>query len=279
MHKLLILAGSMMTGGMMMTCSQGDHSVLGRVSGVQDSNSTSLAPTQTSPSQLAKREAIFAERQEERTRLVARSIAGAGITDLRVLNAMRRVPRHRFVPEGFREAAYRDQPLPIGWGQTISQPFIVALMTEAVRIQPTDRCLEVGTGSGYQAAVLAELCAATYSIEYVAQLAEFAKANLADLGYKVQLRAGDGYRGWPEAAPFDVIVITAAPAKIPEPLLDQLADKGRLVVPVGATDEVQRLELWTRRHAGREQEAFARQFLADVRFVPFVGAASETNRR
>jgi protein-L-isoaspartate(D-aspartate) O-methyltransferase len=218
---------------------------------------------------------LFEERKTEREHLVRSALVDEGITDPRVLAAMRRVPRHHFVPESVRGQAYADHPLPIGWGQTISQPYMVALMTQSVAIQPKDRCLEIGTGSGYQAAVLAELCAETFSIEYLPKLAEFARTNLSRLGYRVALRRGDGYRGWPDAAPFDVIVVTAAPERVPEPLLDQVALGGRLVIPLGAVDDVQKLELWTRRAAGRGADAFERRTLAAVRFVPFVGEAAK----
>jgi protein-L-isoaspartate(D-aspartate) O-methyltransferase len=214
---------------------------------------------------------LFNERVEERTRLVNHQLRREGIVEPRVLAAMSRVPRHRFVPDDFQDEAYQDRPLSIGWGQTISQPFVVALMTETARITPTDRCLEIGTGSGYQAAILAELCADTYSVEYLAPLAQFAKANLTNLGYKVHLRTGDGYRGWPEAAPFNVILVTAAPDSVPQPLLEQLALKGRLVIPVGEEHRVQTLELWVRQREGRGRDSFERRELADVRFVPFLG--------
>lgn len=220
---------------------------------------------------LDNREAFFAERSEERRRLVDGQLKRDKIVDSRVLSALRRVPRHRFVPEAFREDAYQNRPLPIGRGQTISQPYIVALMTEAARITPQDRCLEIGTGSGYQAAILAELCAETYSIEYLETLATFARENLERLGYRVHLRTGDGYRGWPEAAPFDVILVTAAPERVPQPLLEQLALKGRLVIPIGDQMMVQNLELWIRNSEGQSATAFERTTLADVRFVPFLG--------
>lgn len=213
----------------------------------------------------------FEERRVEREHMVRAGIEREGVSDPRVLAAMRRVPRHRFVPGSERGRAYANHPLPIGWGQTISQPSTVAFMTEAVAPKPSDRCLEIGTGSGYQAAILAELCGRTYSIEYLPTLAEFAKKNLTSLGYHVELRTGDGYRGWPEAAPFDVIVVTAAPEQVPSPLLDQLALGGRLVIPVGPQGEVQQLELFVRRKPGREASAFERTPLADVRFVPFLG--------
>ena len=151
-----------------------------------------------------------------------------------MLRALRRVPRHRFVPDDVSDAAYEDRPLPIGHGQTISQPAVVAVMSAAVAPKATDRCLEIGTGSGYQAAVLAELCARVYSIEYVHELARFGEKNLRATGYgsdRVALRTGDGYRGWPDAAPFHVIVVTAAPERVPAPLLEQLAQGGRLVIP------------------------------------------------
>lgn len=217
----------------------------------------------------------FAERTDERARLV-RQIASDGVENPRVLSAMRKVPRHAFVSDAVGPMAYADRPLPIGSGQTISQPFIVAYMTEAVAPTARDRCLEIGTGSGYQAAVLAELCRKTYSIEYIPELAETAKTTLRALGYaadRLELRTGDGYAGWPEAAPFDVIVVTAAPARVPQPLLDQLAVGGRLVIPVGSASEVQALERWKRRAPGSGQAAFERERLLDVRFVPFLGDA------
>lgn len=210
----------------------------------------------------------------ERESMVRDTIEARGVSDPRVLAALRKVPRHAFVPAPYTRRAYTDQPLPIGWGQTISQPYIVALMTEAVKPEPTDRCLEIGTGSGYQAAVLAELCAKVFSIEYIPELAELGKRQLRAAGYgpeRVSLFTGDGYQGWPEEAPFQVIVVTAAPAQVPAPLKDQLAVGGRLVVPVGPDDSTQRLELWRRVQSGRGDGAFEVKELADVRFVPFLG--------
>lgn len=224
---------------------------------------------------LAVEQAMFDERKAERERLVERTIEPEGIDEPRVLAAMRRVPRHRFMPVAVRDEAYENRPVPIGSGQTISQPYIVALMTYAARIQPSDRCLEIGTGSGYQAAVLAELCKQTYSIEYLPQVAEFGKSNLRSLGYRVELRTGDGFRGWPEAAPFDVILVTAAPERVPAPLLEQLAMNGRLVIPVGSTSGVQLLERWTRKAPGNEPNAFDRSELAAVRFVPLLGEGAQ----
>lgn len=195
-----------------------------------------------------------------------------------VLAAMRKVPRHLFVPHALRHAAYEDRPLPIGGGQTISQPYIVALMSSAADVQPGERCLEIGTGSGYQAAVLAELCAEVYSIEYLPDVASFGKANLERAGYgqRVQLRVGDGYLGWPERAPFAAIVVTAAPEVVPKPLLEQLAQGGTLVIPVGAQGQVQQLERWVRIKPGLEAQVFRRDTLANVRFVPFLGGRDKS---
>ncbi len=220
-----------------------------------------------------------ADRDADRERMVELHLRGRGIQDPRVLAAMSRVPRHRFVPEATRAMAYADRPLPIGHGQTISQPYIVALMTEQAQPRATDRCLEIGTGSGYQAAVLAELCQRVYSIEYLAPVAEGGERNLRAAGYgadKVELRVGDGYRGWPEAAPFDVILVTAAPEQVPQPLLDQLAVGGRLVIPVGGQASAQELQRWTRRRAGGGQEAFQLEELMPVRFVPFLGSEAKS---
>ena len=202
-----------------------------------------------------------------REAMVREQIEARGVHTAAVLQALRKVPRPAFVPESARRAAYDDRPLPIGQGQTISQPYIVALMTERARLTPESRVLEVGTGSGYQAAVLAELAAAVYTIEIIPELAHRAEGDLARLGYKnVHLRLGDGYLGWPEAAPLDAIMVTAAPAKIPPPLLEQLKVGGRLVIPVG--DFFQELKIVTRTAAGyREEDSGA------VRFVPMTGRA------
>jgi protein-L-isoaspartate(D-aspartate) O-methyltransferase len=199
--------------------------------------------------------------------MVAEQIEARGVRDPRVLDAMRAVPRAEFLPAELRGAAYEDRPLPIGHGQTISQPYVVAAMTELARVAPDARVLEIGTGCGYQTAVLAELAASVHSIEIVEPLGRAAADTLARLGYRnVALRIGDGYAGWPEAAPFDAILVTAAPTHVPRPLLEQLAVGGRLVIPVGAT--YQELLVITRTETGySEASAFP------VRFVPMTGAA------
>lgn len=202
----------------------------------------------------------------ERQRMVDEQIARRGIRDQRVLAAMRKIERHRFVSEAQRSGAYEDHPLPVGEGQTISQPYIVALMTEALALQGDERVLEVGTGSGYQTAILAELAAEVYSVEILPRLAEQARATLEDLGYRnVHIRLGDGSEGWAEHAPYQGILVTAAPPQVPPALLEQLAEGGRLVIPVGV--QSQELELHTRR-----PEGFRVERLAAVRFVPLVGS-------
>ncbi|HEY3236587.1 MAG TPA: protein-L-isoaspartate(D-aspartate) O-methyltransferase [Polyangiaceae bacterium] len=210
----------------------------------------------------------------QREALVREFIAARGIQDPQVLSAMRKVPRHKFVPAAVVAAAYSDRPLSIGYGQTISQPYVVALMTELAHTGAHERCLEVGTGSGYQAAVLAEICKVVYSMEYIPELAKFAEGNLRKLGYgpdRVQLRTGDGYAGWPAAAPFDAIIVTAAPDRVPAPLLEQLAVGGALVIPVGPAGGVQVLERWTRSRVGTGAGAFQHEAVSPVRFVPLLG--------
>jgi protein-L-isoaspartate(D-aspartate) O-methyltransferase len=190
------------------------------------------------------------------------------ITNDRVLTAMRQVPRHELVPERERPLAYDDRPLPIGYGQTISQPYIVAFMTEQLDPQPTNKVLEIGTGSGYQAAVLAGLVKEVYTIEIVDPLAKRAQSDLNRLGCtNVFVRSGDGYQGWPEAAPFDAIIVTCAPENVPQPLIDQLKDGGRLIIPVGPLHD-QELVLLRKRGSQLEKSA-----VLSVRFVPMTGKA------
>jgi len=206
-------------------------------------------------------------RQVERDWMVNTQIVAEGITDQKVIAAMRRVPRHRFIPEQEAHDAYGNFPLPIGYEQTISQPFIVAFMTEALKVQSGEKILEIGTGSGYQAAILAELGVHVFSIEIVEPLAARASEILEELGYDtVRVRTGDGYQGWPEERPFDAIIVTAAPAHIPTPLLEQLAIGGRLILPVG--DYSQNLVL-----IQRTEEGYQRTELLPVRFVPMTGQA------
>jgi protein-L-isoaspartate(D-aspartate) O-methyltransferase len=199
-----------------------------------------------------------------RERMVREQVEARGVTDARTLAALRKVERHLFVPPALAALAYADHPLPIGEGQTISQPYIVAVMTEAIGLRGGERVLEIGTGSGYQAAVLAEMGAQVYTVEIVPSLARTARATLARLGYRtVEVREGNGWAGWPENAPFDAIVVTAAPPTVPDALKSQLRDGGRLVIPVG--DDVQELRLLTRHGSSFEQRR-----LLLVRFVPLV---------
>jgi len=205
---------------------------------------------------------------DERERMVREQLASGGVRDPRVLAAMRTVPRHEFLPHELRPFAYEDAPLAIGYGQTISQPFIVALMCELAALEPRARVLEIGTGCGYQAAVLAELAGDVYTIEIVEPLAREARATLDRLGYgRVHARHGDGTAGWPEAAPFDAILLAAAPERVPSALLDQLAIGGRLVAPVGVA--AQEIQVHRRTAAGIEMRRGPR-----VAFVPMTGDAA-----
>jgi len=199
-----------------------------------------------------------------RENMVRRQIEARGIKDVRVLEALRRVPRQEFVPPSLRHLAYRDSPLPIGWGQTISQPYIVALMTELCQLKTEDRVLEIGTGSGYQAAILAELAKEVYTIEILPALADRSRTLLKNFGYKnIRVKCGDGYLGWPDYAPFDAIIVTCAPKEVPEILLEQLAVGGRLVIPVGDTH--QELKLFVKRQDGIEERS-----IIPVIFVPMI---------
>jgi len=204
----------------------------------------------------------------QRQRMVQQQLVTRGIKDERVLAAMAKVPREEFVPAESRAASYEDGPLPIGYGQTISQPYIVAFMTEQLRPRQSDHVLEIGTGSGYQAAILAELVKDVYSVEIVEPLAKNAEATLAGLGYKnIHVKVGDGYKGWPEAAPFDAIIVTCAPDKVPQLLVDQLRDGGRMVIPVGERF-AQQLYLLEKKN-GQLRESVT----LPVRFVPMTGEA------
>ena len=202
--------------------------------------------------------------------MVEQQLKPRGVKDERVLAAMAKVPREEFVPVESRSDAYEDGPLPIGYNQTISQPYIVAFMTEQLRPNPGDRVLEIGSGSGYQAAILAELVTDVYTIEIVEPLAKTAEATLQRLGYKnVHIKVGDGYKGWPEAAPFDAIIVTCAPEKVPQPLVDQLKDGGRMVIPVGERF-AQQLYLLEKKN-GQLKESVT----LPVRFVPMKRNAQE----
>jgi protein-L-isoaspartate(D-aspartate) O-methyltransferase len=208
---------------------------------------------------------------QRRARMVESQIVARGVRDPRVLAAMREVPRHRFVDPSQHDRAYEDHPLPIEGNQTISQPYIVALMTELLELKPGERVLEIGTGSGYQSAVLAELAGEVYSVEIIPELARSAAAKLQELGYRnVTVRAGDGYRGWIEHAPFDGIIVTAAPERIPQPLLDQLAPGGRMVIPVGGF--FQELKVFRKDREGKITE----KDILPVRFVPMTGEVEKT---
>ncbi len=221
---------------------------------------------------LEEREKPMDDYTKLRARMVEMQIERRGIADSAVLTAMLAVPRHRFVPERYLDAAYADEPLPIGEGQTISQPYIVAYMTEVLELQPGDRVLEIGTGSGYQAAVLAEIVDSVFTIEIVKPLAERAESTLTELGYaNTYVRCGDGYQGWPEHAPFDAIIVTAAPDHVPQPLVDQLAPGGRLVIPVGEFSQ----ELLVLR---RTKEGVITDTTLAVRFVPMTGEAQRRER-
>src|SRR5438067_5484468 len=214
--------------------------------------------------------ASVADLASERQRMVHGQLMSRGVRDKRVLAAFSKVPREEFVPQDSRAASYTDQPLPIGYGQTISQPYIVAFMTEQLHPSSGDRVLEIGTGSGYQAAVLAGLVGEVYSIEIIESLEETAEATLQRLGYKnVHVKVGDGYKGWPKHAPFDSIIVTCAPERVPQPLIDQLKEGGRMIIPVGAKF-AQELYLLDKKDGRLEQSA-----VLPVRFVPMAGEGEE----
>ena len=224
-----------------------------QVGGTDTGNARSAADSTESPETRAARE-----------RMVQEQIIARGIHDPRVLEALRKVPRHRFVPPAMQPSAYEDTALPIGLGQTISQPYVVAFMTEALELKPQDRVLDIGTGSGYQAAILSLLAREVYSIEIIEQLGKEAEARLKLMGYaKVRVRMGDGYLGWPEVAPFDAIIVTAAPPDVPPALVAQLRVGGRMVIPVGRYEQ----DLLRIR---RTPKSLERESLLPVRFVPMV---------
>jgi len=226
-----------------------------------------LSLTPKVPPETASGEDEFAKRRQW---MVREQLQGRDITDERVLAAMLKVPRHEFVPSELRDAAYQDNAQPLASGQTISQPYIVAYMTQALQLHGTERVLEIGTGSGYQAAVLAEIVPEVYTIEILPELQKQAGAVLAKLEYKnIRFRVGDGYLGWPEYAPFDRIIVTAAPDEIPQPLIDQLKEGGRLIIPVGSiSQELVVLE--------KGKTGITRRATIGVRFVPMTGKAQQT---
>jgi len=208
------------------------------------------------------------ERQDERKRMVSTQLEPRDISDQRILDAMRAVPRHWFVPQKEQPSAYDDRPLPIGHGQTISQPYIVALMTQLLKLKPTDKVLEIGTGSGYQAAVLNELTPNVFSIEIIRELSEPAAERLKTRGYtNVAVKTADGYYGWKEHAPFDAIIVTAASTHVPPPLIESLKPGGRMVIPLGAPFRVQELMLVEKDSKGKVLS----RSVAAVRFVPLTG--------
>lgn len=207
----------------------------------------------------------------KRQKMIEQDIKGRGIKDPKVLNAMSRIARERFVDKGFADLAYEDHPLPIGEGQTISQPYVVALMTEAIKLKPSDRVLEIGTGSGYQAAVLAEIASEVYTIEIRKRLTEHAEKLLNNLGYRnIKVKYGDGYFGWEEHGPYDAIIVTAAANHIPPPLIRQLKEGGRLIIPLGSTVYAQILTIVTKKKGDLDVMQ-----LAGVAFVPMAGEAEK----
>jgi protein-L-isoaspartate(D-aspartate) O-methyltransferase len=231
---------------------------------------TATAAAQSEPNRVAEREALFDEVDRQVAEL--RAVLGTGRLAPAVREALRRTPRHAFVPEELGDLAYRNHPLPIGYEQTISQPLIVALMTHLLDVARGDRVYELGTGSGYQAAVLAEMGVEVYSVEIVAELAERAAEALRQQGYeRAHVRAGDGYLGWPEAAPFDGVIVTAALDHVPQPLVDQLKPGGRLVMPIGAIHGAQRLAVFVKGEDGQLE----RRDVLSVQFVPVTGPGAE----
>ena len=235
--------------------------------GRPESDLPETIPTPVSELRRAVEEERFGAARQE---MVERTIRTRDVSDPTVLRAMESVPRHLFVPDRYREQAYADHPLPIGQGQTISQPYIVALMTELLGLMPDERVLEIGTGSGYQAAILAEVVSEVYSVEIIPELAESSSRLLRELGYdNVHTRQGDGYYGWQEYAPYDAIIVTCAPDHVPQPLVNQLADGGRLVIPIGPPGGYQTLWRYV-----LEEDGLRAYNIAGVRFVPLTGNRS-----
>jgi protein-L-isoaspartate(D-aspartate) O-methyltransferase len=259
---------------------------------VEDTNQTSVGPNQATAEpngpatkledpndkkvlRPVHKHRAYTERVEERSRMVDWQIEARAVKDPNVLSAMRTVPRHAFVRPTEQNYAYTDNPLPIGYDQTISQPYIVAFMTEALKLDPNSVVFEVGTGSGYQAAVCAEICKEVYTIEIVKELAETAKKRLKELGYpNVHVKAGDAFFGWPEHAPFDAIIGTAAAERIPEPLIEQLKPGGRMILPYGSPRSFQYLVLVTKDKDGK----ISRKNVMPVRFVPMTGEVQKSEK-
>jgi protein-L-isoaspartate(D-aspartate) O-methyltransferase len=245
-------------------CSRGPSPSATPTPALSQSTATLSPATELPPTPFATESAPYVDAREQ---MVETQIENRGVSDPLVLEAMRTVPRHEFVPEEYLDQAYADHPLPIGFGQTISQPYIVALMSEALGVEPGDRVLEIGTGSGYQAAVLAQMGMQVYTVEIIPELAERARGVLEDLGYRdVAVLNADGYFGWEEHAPYDAIIVTAAPDHLPQPLANQLKEGGRLVIPIGPIGAVQ--TLWQFEKVNGELEAAN---LGGVRFVPLTG--------
>jgi protein-L-isoaspartate(D-aspartate) O-methyltransferase len=253
----IVLAAAILIAGACSASSEGNPSTT--------APSTNTLPAQTSE---AAGSAVDDGYTERRSVMVERQIEGRNVSDPTVLEAMRTVPRHAFVPERLVDSAYGDRALPIGHGQTISQPYIVAVMSELLEIEPGETVLEIGTGSGYQAAILAEMGVEIYSIEIIPELAAEAESRFNTLGYQVTTLTADGYFGWEEHAPFDAIIVTAAPDHVPQPLVNQLAVGGRMVIPIGPVGAVQTMWRFTVDETGE----VVGERLGSVRFVPFTRA-------
>lgn len=251
------------------------HLVLASQEKAVDANQVLAELEQKDPNRPQHKHPAFKELIEERVKMVARQIEAREVNDPNVLKAMRIVPRHAFVRQSEQSVAYIDSPLPIGYDQTISQPYIVGFMTEALQLDPNSKVLEIGTGSGYQAAVCAEIAKEVYTIEIVEELAKIAKERLKELGYSnVFTKAGDGFFGWPEHAPFDAIIGTAAAGRVPEPLIEQLKPGGRMILPVGGPRDFQYLVLITKDNKGN----LDRRKVMPVRFVPMTGEVQKPKK-